>query len=339
MTIETYPEHSAIDRSIEYPFNLKYKTEINQAASGVEQSLELMRFPVRGFGIAYKALDLANADTIRNFFIARRGRSKRFWFNDSQKRSVVDEYVGRGGPLELTCAVADDGGTQTNETVAANSATANDMTLLPAVPAQNDAYYFVSATQFDKLTLTIGTQGVGTWTIVWEYYKSDDTWAALAGVADGTTGFTAAAGARDVTFTIPTDWKITEVGGVNGYAIRARVSAYVAVTTQPKGTIATVNSKTYELHSKTTTSATLKVYVNDVLKTGGGADYTFVSGGGASGADRITFTAYQTQGYLITDDHEGYLRLKMRFAEDGYLETPVAKDMFSVETSLVETHW
>jgi len=39
-------------------------------------------------------------------------------------------------------AIADDGGVQTDETVPANNDTASDMTLLPVVPAVDDAYYF-----------------------------------------------------------------------------------------------------------------------------------------------------------------------------------------------------
>ncbi|MFA5377991.1 MAG: hypothetical protein WC455_19730 [Dehalococcoidia bacterium] len=134
-------------------------------------------------------------------------------------------------------AVADDGGVQTTETAAAQNATANDMTLLPAVPAGNDAYYFGLGHLWDYLTLNIGTQGNGVWTITWEYYDVDTTWHALAGVTDNTTHFRAAVGNKTVLFTRPAGWALTNVNAAgNMYWIRARVSAYTSVVTQPKGT-------------------------------------------------------------------------------------------------------
>ena len=138
-------------------------------------------------------------------------------------------------------AIADDGGVQTDETVAAQEATANDMILLPATPAVGDAYYFGYRYAFSKLRVNIGTAGVGTWTIVWEYYTGA-AWTTITGLTDGTTAFTAAAGNRDVTFTPPNGWARTVVKGRNLYWIRARVSVYSAVTTQPKGTQAWMSS-------------------------------------------------------------------------------------------------
>lgn len=140
-------------------------------------------------------------------------------------------------------AVADDGGAQTNETAEANNATANDMTLLPATPAVGDAYYFSYEFPFNKLRINIGTNGAGVWTLAWEYYNGL-AWVALPGLSDGTTGFMAGTGNKDVTFTIPSNWAKTEVLGFTEYWIRARVSAYTSVTTQPKGTQAWIHSAT-----------------------------------------------------------------------------------------------
>lgn len=137
--------------------------------------------------------------------------------------------------IAVTKAVADDGGVQTNETTPANNATANDMTLLPAVPAANDAYYFGGAQRFGGVRVDIGTQGVGVWTAAWEYWNGT-AWTALAGVVDGTVAFTAAAGAHDVTFTIPTGWQTTTVSATLGYYVRCRVATYTSVVTTPIGT-------------------------------------------------------------------------------------------------------
>ena len=135
-------------------------------------------------------------------------------------------------------AVADDGTVTTDETSEAQESTANDMTLLPATPAVNDAYYFGSDEEFNKLWLNVGTAGAGTWTITWEYYNG--SWIALTSVVDATTGFTVV-GLKTVSFSGPGDWATTDVSGVTGkYWIRGRVSAYTSITTQPKGTQAWV---------------------------------------------------------------------------------------------------
>ena len=132
-------------------------------------------------------------------------------------------------------AVADDGGVQTDETAVVNSPTANDMILLPATPAVNDAYYFGYSALWDWLRLNIGTAGAGTWTIVWEYWNGT-AWTGLPDISDGTSHF-GNAGINEVTFTRPGDWATTDVGSILGlYWIRARVSAYTSITTQPLGT-------------------------------------------------------------------------------------------------------
>ena len=132
-------------------------------------------------------------------------------------------------------AVADDGGVRTDETTEANSAMVNDMTLLPAIPAVNDAYYFGYSTLWDWLRLNIGTAGAGTWIIVWEYWNGT-AWTGLPDISDGASHF-GNAGMNEVTFTRPGDWATTDVGSILGlYWIRARVSAYTSITTQPLGT-------------------------------------------------------------------------------------------------------
>ena len=131
-------------------------------------------------------------------------------------------------------AVADDGGAQGDETTAANNDTANDMTLLPAVPVVEDAYYFGHPSPWDWLDLRMGTAGNGVWTLAWEYWNAS-IWAALAGLDDASSGFRVS-GTRLVSFTRPGDWAASAVGGIAGlYWIRARVSSYTSVVTAPRG--------------------------------------------------------------------------------------------------------
>jgi len=141
---------------------------------------------------------------------------------------------------DLAGAVADDGGAETDEITEASSAAANDMTLLPAVPVVNDAYYFGFDDQAGALTLNVGTAAVfgvaGNIILTWEYSQGADAWAALAGVTDGTNIYRNA-GTNNVEWTIPGDWATDEVGAISGkYWVRARLSTYVAVNTVPIGT-------------------------------------------------------------------------------------------------------
>lgn len=136
--------------------------------------------------------------------------------------------------LQNEYAQAADGAVFTNESTAAHNDTDNDMTLLPATPAVNDAYYFsVNTTNPSGIYVYISTAGAGTWTITWEYYNG--SWTALSNVSDGTSGFKSGTGIKAVTFTTASDITSTSVNGINTFWIRARVSAYTSITTQPKG--------------------------------------------------------------------------------------------------------
>ena len=120
----------------------------------------------------------------------------------------------------------------TNQDTAAANATANDMTLLPAVEVVGDAYYFGASGKFCGVLLNIGTPGVGT-AITWEYYNGA-TWVALT-VSDQSVGFTAAAGNSLIAFTPPSNWAATTVNAQSAFWIRARCST-ASFTTQPLGT-------------------------------------------------------------------------------------------------------
>ena len=149
--------------------------------------------------------------------------------------------------LVVTAAIAynNTGSVYTNETANADGYVTNGMTLLPAVPSTNCAYYFGFPYLFDSISLVIGTQGAGTWTIVWEYWNGG-AWAALTGVTDGTSGFTSGTGTKTVTFTRGAGWATTSVNAVGPYYyVRARVSAYTSITTQPKGSGSSLVQTTY----------------------------------------------------------------------------------------------
>jgi hypothetical protein len=127
-------------------------------------------------------------------------------------------------------AVADDGGAQTDESPEAKSVTADDMTLLPAVPQVSDAYYFGNDFEFSRIELNISTVATGAYTLAFEYWNGG--WVALSGVTDGTGGFVNS-GVNYITYTLPSDWATTSVNSVTAYWIRLRVTGLG--TGQPLG--------------------------------------------------------------------------------------------------------
>src|SRR3990172_383227 len=249
MTLQVFPE--SVLRSFPIPIKERFDTLVTGYEGENEVRQMGLRFPLRSVSIPFNKVTDADWPTLHSFFRKRLGGYEPFWFFGTKKRNYVDEYVGRGGPFDVDGAVADDGGVQTDERDAARNDTANDMTLTPAVPVVGDKYGFMSKIKCDKLTVTIGTQGAGTWTITWKYWNGSAL-VAFSGVTDGTNGFKAAAGDHDVTLTMPDDWVDEEVKGRNGYWIWAVVTAFTSISTQPKGTKATCNTKTYDLPSKNT---------------------------------------------------------------------------------------
>jgi hypothetical protein len=133
-------------------------------------------------------------------------------------------------------AVADDGGAQTDETAEANDQTADDMTLLPAVPAIGDAYYFGFETKVSGFSLYISQQGNWAGTITW-YYWDGAAWSGLVDLlpSDSASKNFEVSGQVDYTWTVQGDWATTAVDGITAYWVKAEVTSYTGVTTQPLG--------------------------------------------------------------------------------------------------------
>lgn len=142
------------------------------------------------------------------------------------------------GVLTETAALCqqDDGTVFTSYT--SECATGNDdVILLPAVPAANDAFYFGHATSpFAKIDVdtTNGTSGDTVLTVVWEYYNVDTTWDTLTFGRQDAVDFDESVGSLINTFQPPSDWGSVAVNSVTGYWIRMRVTAYTSSTTDPQ---------------------------------------------------------------------------------------------------------
>jgi hypothetical protein len=126
-------------------------------------------------------------------------------------------------PIGQALAAITGGTAFSDETAAANSAGAGDVSLTSVAGAKNDAYYFRHWRPFSALAINT-SQVAKAATIVWEYYNGS-TWATVPGLVDGTVGFTVLT-KELVTFTPPVDWaKDTPTPGTPMYSIRARESA------------------------------------------------------------------------------------------------------------------
>jgi len=126
----------------------------------------------------------------------------------------------------------------TDETTAAGNSSSNDMHLFPAVPAENDAYYFGGGSApFYGLDLTLGTAANSpVMTVVWEYYNGS-AWTTLTPTLDESeTLLVGTTGTKKVRWQPPSDWASTTVNSVAGYYVRARCSAFSSIGVVPLGT-------------------------------------------------------------------------------------------------------
>ncbi len=139
--------------------------------------------------------------------------------------------------------------TWTDETADSNSLGQGDVQLFPTTEEVNDAFYVGYTEAFGGIVWdpTGGTQGAGG-AVAWEYCSANsvtttpcDTWSALSGVTDGTTGFTAALGAGQQTrWTVPGTWiQASQNGETARHYIRARVTT--VYTTNPITSVAEID--------------------------------------------------------------------------------------------------
>jgi len=160
--------------------------------------------------------------------------------------SGLDVLVRARNQGIATAAIADDGGVFTDETEEGSSNATADMTLLPAAPVADDAYYFGHQEQFIELKLgvSIVLTFSGQPTIVWEYWDGD-SWEPLTGVTDGTSGFETS-GESAVSYTLPGDWVTTTINSQGPlYYIRARLSVLGTITQVPVGRRVTLDVTRY----------------------------------------------------------------------------------------------
>jgi hypothetical protein len=148
-------------------------------------------------------------------------------------------HIGALTDQPVAHALAADGAVITDETTEANEATGDDMTLWPATPAENDAYYIGGAAKFCGAIVNFTTAAASlVMTTALEYYNG--AWTALT-AEDNTVGLkSTGTGSKLCSFAPPTDWRPTTIVDKDdaehtGYFIRWRCTQFTSKTTIPIG--------------------------------------------------------------------------------------------------------
>ncbi len=144
--------------------------------------------------------------------------------------AVLDDQAVREQWLRVQ---QDDGGVFTDYTTAANNQATNDLPLLPAAPAVDDAVYFGLLSQVSSMGLRVDVGAVGEYTLAWEVWDGV-TWYQPDAVRDGTVGLTKT-GVSMITIGDIDKQVATTVNGINAFWVRLRVVAFTSLTTQPLG--------------------------------------------------------------------------------------------------------
>jgi len=155
--------------------------------------------------------------------------------NDLNVTSPYTENFLIGGSVFDAC-IALDGTAYTDETTEAGDLTTDDMTLAPAVPEADDAYYFGATKQFHEMAIELSiSASTSTWTLAMEYWDGTD-WVAVTSLTDNSSQFENAAGIYHLYWTAPVGWKTTTVNDQGPfYYVRYRVSAFTSISAQPFG--------------------------------------------------------------------------------------------------------
>jgi len=162
-------------------------------------------------------------------------------FTSTPTLTVPEPTIAVAVPVPTSNAVGgavqnDEGTGETDETAAANNATANDMHIFPAVSAVNDSYRIGYVNLWDYLCLNIGTAGVGTYTIGVQYSKGGGNWGTLTTLGNEVANMTAT-GRKWVWWNRPGDWAIDTFGGIgNLYWIQFILTVRTSMTVNPLGT-------------------------------------------------------------------------------------------------------
>ena len=238
--------------------------------------------------------------------------------NTSSSTITINAQSTTGLTTELTTLTTNQkaqsynntGSAYADESTAAFNSTPYDTNILSdANPESYDAYLFGHTTStFLSLLLRLEVTATAVWTITWEYSTGAGTWAALSGVTDGSTGFTAVApGTRKVTWTAPGGaWVTATYNSITAYWIRARVSAYTSRAVAPKGSQAWLGTTDATTINNT---VTVKVTVKDADDTSpieGARVYLKAAAGGPLSEGTVILNGLSSASGIVQDTGFNY---------------------------------
>lgn len=147
-----------------------------------------------------------------------------FGVSNAGDEFAVGRKIGSGGSDALAVIRYDDS-TETYTDITADYNAGTNWSPLEVAEGVGDLCYYMMPEPFSGASFAVDTQGVGG-TVAWEYWDGN-AWTLIAGITDGTVGYTAA-GTTTISFTPPINWTAGEVDGTAGYAIRSRVTGVYA---------------------------------------------------------------------------------------------------------------
>jgi len=161
---------------------------------------------------------------------------------DAEAIVAVDQSHNKNSPVASDIAILVDGAVsetaaaaQTDETAAARDAVLNDLNLCPMTPALGDKYYLGFALPYRRVYIKVSTPGSGNWTNQTYYWNG--AWVA-APAEDDQTGSFITPGTNRIDFTMPGDWALSVIMGMNLYWIKIETIAFVNQVTAPLGATA-----------------------------------------------------------------------------------------------------
>ena len=181
-------------------------------------------------------------DTLTSGFADENGE---FPYSHNDEGSLDISVVARNQGV-CVAAIAENNPAFVDETNEAHSNTTADMTLLPAVPDVDDAYYFGHDEQFTQMKLDISTALTQSAApdIFWEYWNGS-IWTALSGLVDDTNTLETA-GENKISWTLPGNWAVQTVNSQGPlYYVRFRVDAVGTITQVPVGRRASLDVTRY----------------------------------------------------------------------------------------------
>ncbi len=133
-------------------------------------------------------------------------------------------------------AVSQDGAVFTEFTTEAANDTVLDVVLLPITPAVADAHYFGFHNPARILSINIGQEGIGDWTLDWEYWNGT-AFTALSNVVDNSSAFKTP-GLQAISWDMPSDFATSTITGsaVDAFWVRAVVDSVTTSSQQAIGT-------------------------------------------------------------------------------------------------------